>query len=57
VHLFVSPDVHVSTADIRGVVDETSEDVMVFRLRDGRLVQERVRTNGSPADTDASHPG
>jgi hypothetical protein len=55
VHLFVSPDVHVSTT--RNAVDATNEDVMVFRLRDGRLVQDRVRTNGSPADTSASHPG
>jgi len=57
VHLFVSPDVHVSTTYTRDAVDAANEDVMVFRLRDGRLVQDRVRTNGSPADTSASHPG
>jgi hypothetical protein len=57
VHLFVSPDVHVSAGDIRSAIDGTNEDVMVLRLRDGRLVQDRVRTNGSPEDTSASHPG
>jgi hypothetical protein len=57
VHLFVSPDVHVSTGNSRSAVDAANEDVMVFRLRDGRLVQDRVRTNGSPAETSASHPG
>jgi len=57
VQLFVSPDVHVSTSNDRSAVDAGNEDVMVFRLRDGRVVQERVRTNGSPADTNASHPG
>jgi hypothetical protein len=57
VHLFVSPDVHVSTGNARSAVDAATEDVMVFRLRDGRLVQDRVRTNGSPAETSASHPG
>jgi hypothetical protein len=57
VHLFVSPDVHVSTGNTGSAVDAANEDVMVFRLRDGRLVQDRVRTNGSPADTSASHPG
>ena len=57
VHLFVSPDVNVTTSDATGQVDVAREDVMVFRLRDGRLVQERVRTNGSPEDTSASHPG
>jgi hypothetical protein len=57
VHLFVSPDVHVSTTYTRDAADAANEDVMVFRLRDGRLVQDRVRTNGSPADTSASHPG
>jgi hypothetical protein len=57
VHLFVSPDVHVSTTNDGSAVGAANEDVMVFRLRDGRLVQERVRTNGSPADTSASHPG
>ena len=57
VHLFVSPDAHVSTSDTGGAVDAAREDVMVFRLREGRLVQDRVRTNGSPADTSASHPG
>src|SRR5262249_1599002 len=54
VHLFVSPDVLVRTGS---TVDVASEAVMVFRLRDGRLVQDRVRTNGSPEDTSASHPG
>ena len=57
VHLFVSPDVHVTTSDTTGQVDLGREDVRVFRLRDGRLVQDRVRTNGSPEDTSASHPG
>jgi hypothetical protein len=57
VRLFVAPDVHVSTGDVRGVVDRADESVMVFRLRDGRLVQDRVRTNGSPAETNASQPG
>ena len=57
VHLFVSPDVHVTTGDTTSQVDVAREDVMVFRLRDGRLVQDRVRTNGSPEDTSASHPG
>ena len=56
VHLFVSPDVHVSTGN-NGSADAANEDVMVFRLRNGRLVQDRTRTNGSPADTSASHPG
>jgi hypothetical protein len=57
VHLFVSPDVHVSTSNNGRAVAGANEDVMVFRLRDGRVVHERVRTNGSPADTSASHPG
>jgi len=57
VHLFVSPDVLVRTGDIKSAIDGTKEDVMVLRLRDGRLVQDRVRTNGSPEDTSASHPG
>jgi len=59
VHLFVSPDVHVSTSRDAGPLEVANEDVMVFRLREGRLVQDRVRvrTNGSPADTNASHPG
>jgi hypothetical protein len=57
VHLFVSPDVHVSTSNNGSAVAGANEDVMVFRLRDGRVVHERVRTNGSPADTSASHPG
>ncbi|HEU5257882.1 MAG TPA: hypothetical protein VFU28_17960, partial [Vicinamibacterales bacterium] len=57
VHLFVSPDVHVRTGDSRSAIDGTNEEVMVLRLRDGRLVQDRVRTNGSPEDTSASHPG
>jgi hypothetical protein len=57
VHLFVSPDVHVSTSLTRSTVDAAGEAVMVFRLREGRLVQDRMRTNGSPADTSASHPG
>ena len=57
VHLFVSPDVHVRTGDSRSAIDRTNEEVMVLRLRDGRLVQDRVRTNGSPEDTSASHPG
>jgi hypothetical protein len=57
VHLFVSPDTHVTTSDTTGQVDAAREGVMVFRLRGGRLVQDRVRTNGSPEDTSASHPG
>jgi len=59
VHLFVSPDVRISTSRSAGPVDGANEDVMVFRLREGRLVQDplRVRTNGSPADTNASQPG
>jgi hypothetical protein len=57
VHLFVSASVHVRTGSTGSAVDAANEDVMVFRLRDGRLVQDRVRTNGSPADTSASHPG
>jgi hypothetical protein len=57
VHLFASPEVHVSTGTNSSAVDAANEDVMVFRLRDGRLVQDRARTNGSPADTSASHPG
>lgn len=57
VHLFVSPDVLVRTGDIRSAIDGANEQVMVLRLRDGRLVQDRVRTNGSPEDTIASHPG
>jgi hypothetical protein len=57
VHLFVSPDVHVTTSNSGSAVDAANENVMVFRLRDGRLIQDRVRTNGSPADTSASHPG
>ena len=57
VHLFVAPDVHLSTRNNRSEVDATNRDMMVFRLRDGRLVQDRVRTNGSPDDTSASHPG
>lgn len=57
VHLFVSPDAQVTTSDTTGQVDLGREDVRVFRLRDGRLVQDRVRTNGSPEDTSASHPG
>ena len=59
VRLFVSPDVLVRTSDAAGPVDPAKEDVMVFRLRDGRLVQDtvRVRTNGSPADTSAAQPG
>jgi hypothetical protein len=57
VHLFVAPDAHVSTGNNRSAVGAANQDVMVFRLRDGRLVQDRARTNGSPADTSASHPG
>ena len=58
VHLFVSPDVHVRASNDRSAGGAaTNEEVMVFRLREGRLVQDRVRTNGSPADTSASHPG
>jgi hypothetical protein len=57
VHLFVSPDVHVGTGNNSSAVEATNENVLVFRLRDERLVQDRVRTNGSPADTSASHPG
>jgi hypothetical protein len=59
VHLLVSPHVHVSTSHSAGPVGGANEDVMVFRLREGRLVQDtvRVRTNGSPAETKASQPG
>jgi hypothetical protein len=57
VHLFVSPDVHVTTSTDTSAGEATNADVIVFRLRDGRLVQDRVRTNGSPADASASHPG
>jgi hypothetical protein len=57
VHLFVSPDVDATFSDGTGQVDVVHEGVMVFRLRDGRLIQDRVRTNGSPEDTSASHPG
>ena len=56
VHLFVSPDVLVRTGD-RSAIDGPNGEVLVLRLRDGRLVQDRVRTNGSPEDTSASHPG
>jgi hypothetical protein len=56
VSLYVSPDMHVSTGNIGTVVDAANADLKVFRLRAGRLVQDRVRTNGSPADTSASHP-
>jgi hypothetical protein len=57
VHLFVSSDVHVVVKRRSSAVDVQGQDVMVFRLRDGRLVQDRARTNGSPADASASHPG
>jgi len=57
VHLFVSPDVQVSTSNNSSAVKTENDDVMVFRLRDGRLLQDRMRTNGSPADTSVSHPG
>jgi hypothetical protein len=57
VHLFVAADMHVSTVSIRNAVDAANADVMVLRLRAGRLVQDRLRTNGSPEDTTASHPG
>jgi hypothetical protein len=57
VHLFVSSDVHVVAKRSSSAVDVRGQDVMVFRLRDGRLVQDRARTNGSPADASASHPG
>ena len=57
VHLFVAPDVRVRTGNNRSAVEAANEDLMVFRLRDGRLIQDRVRTNGSPADTNASQPG
>ena len=57
VHLFVSPELQLTRGSNRRAVDAADEDVMVFRLRDGRLIQDRLRTNGSPAETSASHPG
>jgi hypothetical protein len=57
VHLFVAADMHVSSVSIRNAVHAANADVIVLRLRAGRLVQDRLRTNGSPADTTASHPG
>jgi hypothetical protein len=57
VHLFVSPDVHVSIGDIRTAADEKNQEMIVFQLRGGRLVQAGTRTNGSPADANPSHPG
>jgi hypothetical protein len=57
VHLFVSKDARVSTSK-SGILDEDGRtDVMVFKLRGGHLVQEGMRTNGSPDDTSPSHPG
>jgi hypothetical protein len=57
VHLFVSPETDVSVTDSALPSDQRRDDVMVFELRGGRLVQERARTNGSPADTSPSHSG
>jgi hypothetical protein len=57
VHLFVSEDARISTIDDRVREYECRDDVMVFQLRGDRLVQERMRTKGSPDDTSPSHPG
>jgi hypothetical protein len=32
-------------------------DALVFELRDGRLVQQRARISGRPAESSASHSG
>ena len=57
VHLFVSPDVHVSVSHTQTVDIANKQDAIVFRLRGGRLVQAGTRTNGSPDDTRPSQPG
>lgn len=53
--LFVSPDALVRTTDSRTSGEAAGNNLMVFELHDGRLVQEEVRTNGSPADANPSH--
>jgi hypothetical protein len=56
-HLFISPDVHVSLGStVDGAAAET-RGALVFQLREGRVVQTRTRTNGSPANTSPAHAG
>jgi hypothetical protein len=57
VHLFVSESARVSWTGGRVREYEGRDDVMVFELREGRLIQDGARTNGSPDDTSPSHPG
>jgi hypothetical protein len=57
VHLFVSPGVRVRMGGSVTATNGNDRETMVFRLRAGRLVQDRTRMNSSPADTRPSHSG
>jgi hypothetical protein len=50
VHLFVSPGVHVRMGASVTATTGSDEQLLVFRLRAGRLVQDGTRTNRSAAE-------